>query len=260
VLDVHMDAGAVSTAGHRMIVSRKTADERHWTMGTRHTLEVPGLPPITVTVTGVFADDQLIGPWAVSGDVYRALTPKNRWADDVALVRAKAGADLGSVRTGLKDATNDFYVVDVRNRSEFQGMIAGQINGLLGLLYGLLGLAIVIAILGIINTQALSVIERRREIGMLRAVAMQRKQVRRTIYLESLLIAVFGAVLGVSLGLTFGSLFTRTLHGQGLDTLSVPWGQAVLFLGLAAVVGVLAALWPAFRASRTPPLSAIAQA
>jgi putative ABC transport system permease protein len=259
VMKVHMDAGSVDTSGHRMIVSRTYADDHGWTMGTEHTLEVPGDKPITVKVTGIFADDQLIGPWAVSGNVYRALTPKNRWADDVALVHAKAGADLESVRTGLENVTDDFYVVDVRNRSEFQGYIASQINGLLGLLYGLLGLAIVIAILGIINTQALSVIERRREIGMLRAVAMQRKQVRRTIYLESLLIAVFGATLGVTLGITFGSLFTRTLRGQGLDTLSVPWSQAVLFLVLAAVVGVLAALWPGFRAARTPPLSAIAE-
>jgi putative ABC transport system permease protein len=121
-------------------------------------------------------------------------------------------------------------------------------------------LAIVIAILGIVNTQALSVVERRREIGMLRAVAMQRKQVRRTIYLESLLIAVFGAGLGVTLGMTFGALFTRTLRGQGLDTLSLPWGQGVLFLVLAAVVGVLAAVWPGFRAARTPPLAAVAAA
>jgi putative ABC transport system permease protein len=169
------------------------------------------------------------------------------------------GADLDAVRAGLEKATNDFYVVDVRNRTEFQGYIAAQINGLLGLLYGLLGLAIVIAILGIINTQALSVIERRREIGMLRAVAMQRAQVRRTIYLESLVIAVFGAVLGVALGLTLGWLFTRTLRGEGLDVLSVPWSQAVLFLGLAALIGVLAAVWPGFRAARTPPLAAVAQ-
>ncbi|HZC71888.1 MAG TPA: FtsX-like permease family protein [Jatrophihabitans sp.] len=259
VMNVDMDAGSVSTSGHRMIVSRTYADDHQWTMGTKHTLEVPGVKPITVTVTGIYADDQLIGPWAVGGDVYRALTPTNRWADFVTLVHAKPGADLEQVRNGLKNVTNDFYVVDVRDRSEFQGYIASQINGLLGLLYGLLGLAIVIAILGIINTQALSVIERRREIGMLRAVAMQRKQVRRTVYLESLLIAVFGAFLGVSIGLTFGSLFARTLRDQGLDTLSVPWGQALLFLGMAAVVGVLAALWPGFRAARTPPLSAIAE-
>ena len=112
------------------------------------------------------------------------------------------------------------------------GLAAGQINGLIGLLYGLLALAIVIAILGIINTQALSVIARRREIGMLRAVGMLRAQVRRTIYLESLLIAVFGAALGLGLGLTFGVLFQHTLSGQGLNVLSVPWGQALLFLAL----------------------------
>jgi putative ABC transport system permease protein len=133
-------------------------------------------------------------------------------------------------------------------------VIAVQINGR----YGLLGLAIVIAVLGIVNTQALSVIERRREIGMLRAVGMQRARVRRTTYLESLLIAGFGAVLGVSLGLGSGSLFTRTLHGHGLDTLRVPWSQAVLFVVPAAVVGVLAALWPGVRAARTPALTAIA--
>jgi len=260
VMNVTMDAGTLDVSRDNMVVSKTTADDDHWTIGTTHTFVVPGLKPITLTVTGVFADDQLIGPWLVNADVYRALTPKDRWADDVALVHARPGADLDAVRAGVEKATNDFYVVDVRNRSEFQGYIAAQINGLLGLLYGLLGLAIVIAILGIVNTQALSVVERRREIGMLRAVAMQRKQVRRTIYLESLLIAVFGAVLGVGLGMTFGGLFARTLNSQGLDTISLPWGQAVLFLVLAAVIGVLAALWPGFRAARTPPLAAVVEA
>jgi putative ABC transport system permease protein len=110
-----------------------------------------------------------------------------------------------------------------------------------------------------VNTLALSVVERRREIGMLRAVGMQRAQVRRTIYLESALIAVFGAVLGLTIGLVFGSLFTRSLRGQGLGELSVPWSQAVLFLVLAGVVGVLAALWPGVRAARTRPLEAVAE-
>jgi putative ABC transport system permease protein len=87
---------------------------------------------------------------------------------------------------------------------------------------------------------------------------MVRPQVRRTIYLESMLIAVFGALVGVSLGLAFGALFVRTLRDQGLDHISVPVGQVVLMLVLAAVVGVLAALWPAVRAARTPPLAAIA--
>jgi putative ABC transport system permease protein len=260
VLKVHMNAGTMDTSGRGMIVSQKVATQKHWTTGTKHRFAVPGVAPLTLTVTGVYQDDDLIGPWAVSGDVYRALTPKNQWSDDVALVHAQPGADLAALRTGLDKVTNDYYVVDVRDQDQFRGMIASQIDGLLGLLYGLLGLAIVIAILGIVNTQALSVIERRREIGMLRAVGMQRKQVRRTIYLESLFIAVFGALLGVGLGLSFGALFARTLHSEGLTVISVPWAQAVLFVVLAAVVGVLAALWPGMRASRTPPLSAIATA
>lgn len=260
VMHVDVVEGSVSTAGHRMIVSQKTADDRGWTLGTTHRLAVPGSTPITVRVGGIYENDDLMGPWMVGGDVYRALTPKDRWSDEVALVHAAKGADLGTLRAGLEKATNDFYVVDVRNKTEFRGYVAGQVDGLLGLLYGLLGLAIVIAILGIVNTQALSVIERRRELGMLRAVGMQRKQVRRTVYLESLLISVFGAALGLGVGLSFGVLFTRTLKSQGLDVISVPWAQALMFLGLAAVIGVLAALWPAVRAARTPPLQAIAAA
>jgi putative ABC transport system permease protein len=205
----------------------------------------------------VFDNNQLLDGWLVSGQVYRELTqPTDRYVI-VGLVKAAPGANLAALRTGLQDATNSFYVVDVQDRDQYEGQIAGQVNGLLGLLYGLLALAIVIAILGIVNTLALSVVERRREIGMLRAVGMQRRQVRRTIYLESLLIAVFGAVLGLVLGLAYGSLFTHTLRDQGLNRLSVPWGQAVAFLVVAGVVGVLAALWPGIRAARTSPLQAI---
>jgi putative ABC transport system permease protein len=260
VVDLKMKHGAESAAGHNMLVSVDTAKKNGWTVGSRHTFSVPGGKPITETVSGIYAENTLIGPWMVSGDTYRALTPRNEWADIVTLIRAAPGANLESLRAGLEQATNNYYVVTVQNREEFKGSVASEIDGLLGLLYGLLGLAIVIAILGIINTLALSVVERRREIGMLRAVGMQRKQVRRTIYVESLLIAVFGAALGLVLGITYGSLFTRTLRSQGLDTLSVPWGEALAFLVLAAVVGVLAALWPGARAARTRPLEAIATA
>jgi len=256
-IDMQMRHGSVETSGHRMIVAAKYARDRGWTLGSRHVLSTPGSKPITVTVGGIYANEDLLGPWLVGTDVYRALTPRDRWSDVVALVRMTKGANSAAVRAGLEKATNDFYVVDVRDREQFKGSLASQVNGLLGLLYGLLGLAIIIAILGIVNTLALSVIERRREIGMLRAVGMQRAQVRRTIYLESLLIAVFGAVLGVGLGLTYGSLFTHALRGEGFSVLQVPWGQAGLFLVLAAVVGVLAALWPAFRGARTPALEAI---
>jgi putative ABC transport system permease protein len=258
IVKLDLNKGSGVPSGHNMLISADMAKRHRWTIGSRPTLSVPGRTPAVETVTGIYADNQLLGPWLVSGDVYRTLTPPNERADIVILIRAAAGADLHALRTGLEQATNNFYVVTVQNRDEFKGSVASQINGLLSLLYGLLGLAIVIAILGIINTLALSVVERRREIGMLRAVGMQRKQVRRTIYVESMLIAVFGAVLGLVVGIAYGSLFTRTLRDQGLDTLSVPWGQAVTFLVVAGIVGVLAALWPGSRAARTRPLEAIA--
>ncbi len=243
-----------------MLVSADTAKQHDWQIGSRHTLTVAGRPPQRRTVTGIYANNALLGPWLVDGGAYRALTPSSLRNDEVALVSAAPRTDAAALRAGLERATNDFYVVDVQSRSDFAGSVAADINGLIGLLYGLLALAIVIAILGIVNTLALSVVERRREIGMLRAVGMQRKQVRRTIYLESLLIAVFGAALGLGIGVGYGALFTDALRDQGLNVLSVPWLQSALFLVIAAVVGVLAAGWPGIRAARTSPLAAIATA
>src|SRR6201999_2437769 len=184
--------------------------------------------------------------------------PANDVIQDVGVVRAAAGTNLNTLQANLQNAVDPFYIAQVQTRDQFEGTQADQINGLLRVLYGLLGLAIVISVLGIINTLALSVVERRREIGMLRAIGAQRKQVRRTIQLESLLIAVFGAALGLVIGVTFGALFTHTLRSQGLTTISIPWTQDVIFLVIAGIVGVLAALWPAIRAARTKPLEAIA--
>ena len=259
VVRMPMTQGSPALAGRDLLVSQNFATSHHLHVGSTVALSRPGAGTLTETVTGIYANNQLLGPFLASGDVYRALTPRTEWSAIVGLVKAAPGADLGALRNHLEAATNDFYVVNVEDRDQFKGEIAAQVNGLLGLLYGLLGLAIVIAILGIVNTLALSVVERRREIGMLRAVGMQRKQVRRTVYLESALIAVFGALLGLGLGLAYGSLFTHVLRDQGLGVLSVPVGQAVAFLVLAAVVGVLAAVWPGIRAARTRPLAAIAE-
>lgn len=258
VMKVDVLHGAAAPSGRTMVVSKATSQKPGWGIGSTHTLSTNRGTPVTTTVAGIYQNNQLLGPWLVSGDVYRELVARNQWSDIVALVKTAPGADPAAVRAGLERVTDPYYIVNVQNRDEFKGTVASQVNGLLGLLYGLLGLAIIIAVLGIVNTLALSVIERRREIGMLRAVGMQRVQVRRTLYLESALIAVFGAVLGLVLGLTYGSLFARTLRTQGLERVSVPWGQAVAFLVVAALVGVLAALWPGVRAARTRPLEAIA--
>lgn len=114
-----------------------------------------------------------------------------------------------------------------------------------------------IAVIGIVNTLLLSVFERTRELGLLRAVGMSRSQARRMIRLEGVIVAVLGAVLGLLLGLGFGVAIQRALVDQGLDRLAVPWGQLGLFVLIAALVGVLAAVYPAYRAGRLDVLRAI---
>jgi putative ABC transport system permease protein len=257
VLAVKMVSGARDYGGHHMIVSQDFATSRGWTVGTKvPTTSFDGARS-TLTVSGIYEHNQLLGPWVTSGDFYREVTPSRFLTSMVVLVKATPGTELSTLRANLIRTTDRYLVVKVQDREEFKGSQAKQIDGLLGVLYGLLALAIVIAVLGIINTLALSVVERRRELGMLRAVGALRGQVRRTIYLESALIAVFGAIIGVSLGLVFGALFVRTLRDGGLNVISVPYGQSVAMLVLSGVVGVLAALWPAIRAARTRPLEAI---
>ncbi|WP_127784547.1 FtsX-like permease family protein [Rhodococcus sp. X156] len=257
VMVVDAQQGDVAVTGTDMAVSETAAQSNGWRMGDTVALTSPDGRTVPTTVTGVYADNQLLGDWVVSEQVYRDVTPAQEQVHAVVLVKAAPGADLATLRTGLEQATDPLLVVQVQDREQFKGSLASQIDTLLAVLYGLLALAIVIAVLGIINTLALSVVERRREIGMLRAVGMQRAQVRRNVYLESMLIAIFGALVGVALGLGFGWAFVRTLRDSGLGEVAVPWTQVVIMLVGSAVVGVLAALWPASRAARTRPLDAI---
>ncbi|MGZ4465310.1 MAG: ABC transporter permease, partial [Nocardioides sp.] len=134
---------------------------------------------------------------------------------------------------------------------------AAPINQLLVLIYALLGLALVIAVLGIVNTLALSVIERTREVGLLRAIGLARPQLRRMIRLEAIVIAVLGALLGVAMGIVFGLALMVSLRDQGLEVVRVPAVQLVLFVLVSAVLGVLAAVFPARRAARLDVLRAI---
>lgn len=258
VLDYTLEQGSAELSGEGMLASATYAGKHGWTVGSPVTMTNRDGVEVTVPVTGIYADSQMLGNWLVTQSVYEKLTPPQMRADWAVLVKAAPGTDVAALRADLEKATDRYLVVQVQDREQFKGTQGQQIDTLLAVLYGLLALAVVIAILGIVNTLALSVVERRREIGMLRAVGMQRAQVRRTIYLESVLIAVFGAAVGVLLGLAFGWGFVSTLADQGLNVIAVPWGQVAAMLLGSGVVGVLAALWPAARAARTRPLEAIA--
>jgi putative ABC transport system permease protein len=147
--------------------------------------------------------------------------------------------------------------VTVKDPGQFAQEQKSQINLFLYFIYALLGLAVIIAVLGIINTLALSVIERTREVGLLRAVGVSRRQLRRMVRLESVIVAVLGAVLGVAMGIVFGVALQRAIADEGVDVLAIPWLQLAVFVALAAVAGVLAAVLPARRAAQLDVLQAI---
>ena len=129
---------------------------------------------------------------------------------------------------------------------------------MLGLVYALLGLAVIIALIGIVNTLMLSVFERTREIGLLRAVGMRRRQVRTMIRSEAVILAIFGAIVGIVIGTALGLALVASLRQQGITETVVPVSNLVIFLLLAAVLGLVAASWPARRAARLDVLAAIA--
>ncbi|WP_371497378.1 FtsX-like permease family protein [Kitasatospora sp. NBC_00374] len=179
-------------------------------------------------------------------------------SDQVMFGTAAAGADKAQTLAALQKSLEAYPQVKVQDQAGLKDLVQSQVNQLLYMVYGLLGLAIAVAVLGVINTLALSVVERTREIGLLRAIGLSRRQLRRMIRLESVVIAVFGALLGCGLGLGWGVTARKVLADQGLDVLTVPTGTIVFILVASAVIGLLAALVPAFRAGRMNVLAAIA--
>ncbi len=178
-------------------------------------------------------------------------------ADSIVYISRAADADPASVQAGIEGVLADLPTVTVKDQDAFAADQRAPVDQLLAIIYALLGLAVIIAVLGIVNTLALSVIERTREVGLLRAVGMSRRQLRSMIRLESVAISVLGAVLGIGLGLIFGISLQQAIADEGISVLSVPYVQLLIFVVLAGVVGVLAAVWPARRAARMDVLRAI---
>jgi putative ABC transport system permease protein len=177
--------------------------------------------------------------------------------DFVVLTEVAPGVALEAARRAMEEVAADYPNVDVRDQAEVKADQRRQINSLLGLVTALLALAIVIALFGIVNTLALSVFERTRELGLLRAVGMSRRQVRSMVRAESVITSVIGALLGLVVGVFFGFAVVRALSSEGIGSVVVPFGQLVTYVVLAGLAGTLAAIWPARRAARLDVLSAI---
>jgi putative ABC transport system permease protein len=180
-----------------------------------------------------------------------------RELDAFLFIKVADGSSIDDVRPGIDSVIAKNPAVKVEDLGEFKDSQRSQVDQLLVFIYALLALSILIAILGIVNTLALSVIERTREIGLLRAVGMSRKQIRRMIRWEAVVIAVMGALLGIVLGVTYGWALQSVLADEGISVLEIPGGQFALFVVVAGLVGVLAAVRPARRAARLDVLKAI---
>ncbi len=173
-------------------------------------------------------------------------------------MRAAPGADLGRVRAELAAVARPYPNVELQDRSEFAKQATNQIDQIVQFLTLLLVLSALIAVLGIVNTLALSVLEQTHELGLLRAVGMSRRQVTRMVRVESVVIAAFGGLLGLAVGAIFGLCIQRALVGWGVTELRFPVVQLLAYLLAAVVAGVAAAWLPARRASRLDVLTAIA--
>jgi putative ABC transport system permease protein len=178
--------------------------------------------------------------------------------DTYVLVATAPGADPAAVEQRVKQLVSTRYPsAEALNQEELKQSQEQQVNGLLNLIYALLALAVIVSIFGIVNTLALSIHERTRELGMLRAVGMTRRQVKRVIRYEAVITALIGALLGTALGVLFAALISRPLADEGFE-LAYPVGTLVVILVLAALAGVVAAIGPARRAAKLDVLDALA--
>lgn len=260
VINVTMKQGVLEVPEHGMLASEKSAEDEGWKVGQQVTFTSTTGTDVTVTLDGIYEESAALGNWVIGNAAFDELVPSQATRMmAAALVTGKPGVSEQSLRDQLEQAVEPFLTAQVQDRQQYKNQFSSLIDQMLVILYALLGLALVVAVLGIINTLALSVVERRREIGMLRAIGLTRRQVQGTIYLESVYISIFGALLGVVAGLTIGLPLVFALGHWGLDVVAVPWSLIVITLVGAGVVGVIAALWPAISAARTKPLEAIAE-
>jgi len=265
LLDIAIVRGTGDLGPGQVVVSEGTAKRLHLAPGDQVNLKflddarapAPGESPPPATVAGVYKAGPTggIGDFVVGLDDFDAAVPNA--TDAQVFVQLRPGVTVAEAEPKLDKVVAPFATANVQSVDEYKKTIGNQLNVFLVLIVGLLGLAIVIAMLGIGNTIALSVLERTRELGLLRAVGMRRRQLRAAVRWESAIISLFGTVLGLAVGLLGGWGIVRALRDDGFQVFQVPYVTLVLVSLLGIVVGLVAALLPAWRAGRMNVLDAI---
>jgi putative ABC transport system permease protein len=229
-------------------------------VGDTVTVAFKGGETAKLKVAAITDDDTSIDQGAryTSIETLQKYVPADKIPQNVIMFAKAKDGQQEAAYSALKKALHDYPQYQVRDQTDYKEELKDQVGQLLNMVYGLLALAITVAVLGVVNTLALSVVERTREIGLMRAIGLSRRQLRRMIRMESVVIALFGALLGLGLGMGWGATAQKLLALEGLNVLDIPWPTIIgVFIG-SAFVGLFAALVPAFRAGRMNVLNAIA--
>jgi putative ABC transport system permease protein len=248
--------GTLATLGRdQLVLDEDRAKSLGLHAGSTISVQLSRGAPHTMTVAGVYAKNDVMSGILLSPSVVPDLrVAQPSWA----YIRVADGASMSAIRGQVDKLLADSPEVTVSDRSGFIDQQTKQFDTVLLMIQILLALAILIAVLGIINTLALSVLERTRELGLLRAIGLRRGQMMRMVTVESVVISVFGALLGLVVGTGLGAAVVRALRDEGFTNLALPWSQMATYLVLAGFVGVIAAVLPAIRAARINVLGAIA--
>jgi putative ABC transport system permease protein len=257
VVDVGVQEGRLADfVPGSMLLGVQEARDLGVTVGDRVSLTFPETGAKTLRVAALVDQVGLVGsPYLLTLQDVEANTTTQ--LDGAVMLTTVPGTDVGRTETQLRRALRDYPNVEVSDPQELTADAQASVDQLLGLVTALLLLAVVVAILGIVNTLVLSVVERSRELGLLRAVGATRAQLRSVVRRESVLMSLLGALTGVGLGVASGVALSRALVDDGLTRVSVPAGMLSVYLVVAVVVGVLAAIGPALRASHVDVLRAV---
>ena len=255
-VSLHLNAGrgAAAMAAGELLVDSHTASSDHIHVGSVVPVRFAQTGSTTMTVGGIYKSNPLLGDY-VTGDQF-FLSHFDNPLPTAVLLSSAPGAH--GVFSAVNDALTPYANVGVKTRAQFEASQQATVNQLLGLIYVLLALAILIALIGIVNTLMLSVFERTHEIGLLRAVGMKRRQVRAMIRSESIIVGLLGGVIGIVRGTVVGAALAYALRNNGVTTVSIPVADLIGFVILSGLLGLAAATWPARRAANLDILAAIA--
>lgn len=257
-------SGELNPGHDGLVVSRSFADEHDLDLGATVPVGVlTQTQTVDMPVAGIFEQSRLLGDVIIDSNAYWRLAPGSQGSGGhrilAVAVTGDGTAEPAALRESLEAATQEYPMLQVQTPAEFGGEQAVIIDRLVVVVYALLALAVAVAVLGVVNTLALSVVERRREFGVLRAVGMGRGQVAGMVLIEAVQTAVLGAFAGIGIGLLAGWSLLGSLSAEGVDTVVVPWSTVVLVVIGAVAAGAVAALTPALRAARMPVLQAVAE-